>query len=53
MSGRRNGAGLRGSERRGNSDRKPGLSRKVVVIFGAMVGSYIAGRVFDAVRKRR
>jgi hypothetical protein len=34
-------------------DRKPGLLRKVVVLFGAMVGSYIAGRVYDAIKGRR
>ena len=53
MSGRRTGAGGGVRDMGGNSDRKPGLLRKVVVIFGAMLGSYIAGRVFDAIRKRR
>jgi len=41
------------NDREGKKDREPGLSRKAVVLFGAMLGSYIAGRVYDMVRKRR
>ena len=52
MSGRGTGEGERGSDTGGN-DRKPSLSRRAVVLFGAMLGSYIAGRVFDAIKRRR
>ena len=40
-------------DKEGKKDREPDLSRKAVVLFGAIVGSYIAGRVFDAIRGRR
>ena len=53
MSGRRGGEWQRGSDTGGDDDRKPGLSRRVVVIFGAMLGSYIAGKVWDVVKGRR
>jgi hypothetical protein len=35
------------------NDRKPGLLWKVAIFVGAMLGSYIAGRVFDAIKGRR
>jgi hypothetical protein len=34
-------------------DRERGLSRRAVVLFGAMLGSYIAGRVYDVIKGRR
>jgi hypothetical protein len=40
-------------DKEGKEDRKPGLSRRAVVVFGAMLGSYIAGRVYDAILRRR
>lgn len=41
------------NDREGNKDREPGLLRAVAVFVGAMVGSYIVGRVFDVIRRRR
>jgi hypothetical protein len=40
-------------DREGRKDRERGLSRRAVVLFGAMLGSYIAGRVYDVVKGRR
>jgi hypothetical protein len=34
-------------------DREPGLLRTLAVLVGAVVGQYIAGRVFDLIRKHR
>jgi len=40
-------------DKEGKKDREPGLSRRAVVLVGAMLGSYIAGRVFDLIKGRR
>ncbi|HMA05517.1 MAG TPA: hypothetical protein VKO45_06270 [Methanomicrobiales archaeon] len=40
-------------DREEKEDRKPGISRRAVVLFGAMLGSYIAGRVYDLIKGRR
>jgi len=52
MSGRRTVAGT-GDDRGARRDRSPALLRAVAVFAGAVIGQYIAGRVFDAIRKRR
>ena len=40
-------------DKEGKEDCKPDRSRRAVVLFGAMLGSYIAGRVYDAIKGRR
>ena len=52
MSGRRTGA-VTGDDRGNRKYRSPSLLRVAAVFAGALIGEYIAGRVFDAIRKRR
>jgi len=40
-------------DKEGKDVRRQGLSRRAVVLFGAMLGSYIAGLLYDAIRRRR
>jgi hypothetical protein len=50
MSGRREGEP---SEKGGKGDRSPSLLRAMAIFAGAVIGQYIAGRVFDAIKRRR
>ena len=53
MSGRRPAGGGPGRDGRSDRDRRPGLLRGLVVIGGALLGRYLAGRVFDLIVRRR
>jgi len=52
LSARGTGMERETKDREGQKDRERGLSRRAVVFFGAMLGSYIAGKVFDVIRGR-
>jgi len=52
MSGRGTGAGT-GDRAGEKKDRSPSLLRAAAVFAGAVIGQYIAGRVFDVIRGRR
>ena len=53
MNGRRPAGEEKKRDGKSGRDRKPSLLRGLVVIGGALLGRYVAGRVFDLIWRRR